>query len=784
MKKTDRDKVHISRSTVTHKLEFLTIFILLFIPYTLLSQEADTLKAKDLVQLSFEELMNVQIQTGTLISIERSKVPSALTIITREDIENTPARNLLDLLEVYVPGGNFVNHWLGPRIGISGVMSDQNNSFLLIVNGENMNVQYENGPVFEIQNRDLSDIEKIEIISGPGSVTYGPGAIGGVISITTKNAKTADKVSIGVEHNLTYRYSLINSSFSVKKKKFSAYMFGSIGTSDGIENPELYYIDRADGYGYGYMSETWGNKGLGTPAPNFYADFQNRPEIKAQLDIDFLDEFKFIARYTSFSFIKQQQKSISEEGPAFTGIYGQQFTSSLKNKHEFSEKTKLESSIGFLSQSQGDISLYQAANKPFNDITQRRNSYSESRVSLRSILTYKPFEKLEMAIGSEYSYWFYGTEWGKAKNSFLMDFAPPVNFTVMDSNSDFYSEYNQYGIVTMAEDPINAHQISGFYEFNYMPLRNTTILFSGRIDKHNLTKVAFSPRAAIIQQLNKNNYVKLNAQHSIRLPNFRELYALDFSSEPSPSPEIHRSIELIYSSVFLENFSTNLSSFFQSVNQIGYTKNIRSEVIGEFNTAGFGANLSYKLKNLNIALNYSYIKQLKWNPEYDLNLYLTNIGVDSLDIPLIDAGANRINNFPQHQLKLISSYKINKYLYIHFNSRFASKYGQADMLNMFMSAHDSYGSIETQQEMSNIYDDLLDKGYSRPSFTSNISASYNFELGNVNLVLSTWVMNLFAVNHIRYVYQYWDEGNNRQYPRQIGFIEEPRSFGIRLKAEL
>jgi len=40
-----------------------------------------------------------------------------------------------------------------------------------------------------------------------------------------------------------------------------------------------------------------------------------------------------------------------------------------------------------------------------------------------------------------------------------------------------------------------------------------------------------------------------------------------------------------------------------------------------------------------------------------------------------------------------------------------------------------------------------------------------------------------SVNHIRYVYQYWEEGNNRQYPRQVGFVEEPRTFGLRLTAE-
>jgi outer membrane receptor protein involved in Fe transport len=758
--------------------------VLFFLSITVYGQEiSDTTKAKDLIQLSFADLMNLQVETGTLTSIERSKVPAILTVITKEEIENTPARNLLDLLEVYVPGGSFVNHWLGPRIGIRGIMGDQNTSYLLLVNGESMNLQYEDGPIFEIQSKDLSDIEKIEIISGPGSVTYGPGAIGGVISITTINKKVSDKVKLGVEHDFTYRYSILKADYSLKKKDFSATLYGSIGTSDGILNPDFYYIDRANGYGYGYMSANWGNKGLGTPAPNFYADFQNRPEIKAQLNIKFLKEFEYWARYTNYSFINQQQKIYSIEGPAFPGSYGQQFTTSLKNIHNLSKKNSLISNIGFQSQSIRNNRLYQGANKPFNDITQMNNSYSENSIKFRSLLTYDLYEKLKLALGVEYKYWFYGPEWGKEKNSFVMDFAPPVNFAVLDSSSGFYSQYNQYDIVTIVDSPINANQFSVFYELNYQPLKNTMFLLSGRMDKHNMAKLAFSPRISIIQQINKNNYLKLIAQQSVRLPSFRELFAINYESDPYSNPEKLIGIELIYSSILWQNVSVNLSTYYQSVNQIAWTDNDKSEIIGEFNTAGLVAEVSYKLNNLNIALNYSFTKQLNWDPKYTFNSYLSNIGIDSIDVPLINAGKNRINNFPQNQIKLIASYKINKSIFLHFNSRFASKYGQLDMLDMFKSIHDNYGVEQTKQEMTNIYNDVLSKGYSKPSFTSNISVSYNFSLMNVDMVLNTWVMNLITVNHIRYVYQYWEEGNNVQYPRQVGFVEEPRTFGLRLTAE-
>ena len=62
----------------------------------LFAQIPDTLKAKDLIYLSFEELMNVKIDIGTLTGIEQSKLPLSLTTITEEDIRHTPARNIIN----------------------------------------------------------------------------------------------------------------------------------------------------------------------------------------------------------------------------------------------------------------------------------------------------------------------------------------------------------------------------------------------------------------------------------------------------------------------------------------------------------------------------------------------------------------------------------------------------------------------------------------------------------------------------------------------------------------
>jgi len=767
--------------TLFHRLNksaLLIAFGVILLPWMAQSQQNEV--AEDLFDLSFEDLLRVEIKSATFTGLEIIKTPGFITTITKEDIQATPYRNLLDLLEVYVPSGTFANHWLGPRIGVRGIMGDQNHSYLLLVDGENMNLQTENGATFEIQNKDLSDIEKIEITSGPGSVIHGPGAIGGVISITTKNAKTAGRPSVGLKRDFTYRYSTFNGNYSVEKKDFSAYLFASISQSEGIENPEFYYIDRAHGYGYGYMSENWGNKDLGTPAPNFYTDFDNRPEIKAHLSINFLEAFIFNVRYTNFSFIKQQQQIFSQEGPAFPGIYGQQFLSVLKHTLEYSRKTQLTSSLSFQSQCHGDIAMYQADDKPFDDITQRNISYSENKINARSILSLHTSEKLKLALGAEYNFWYYMPEWGQAKNTFIMNFASPIQFAVLDSTSGFYTEYNPYGIVTLLDQTITAHQTSGVFEINYEPVENTTLLVSGRLDKHNLAELAFSPRVAIIQQFKKDNFLKLIAQQSVRLPIFRELYALDYASGSSPDPEKLNGLELIYSRIQSQNFTMSVSAFYQSIDQIAWLTNNKSGLVGTFETAGIETDMRYKTNNFSVALSYAFIQQLSWDPVFEFNSYLSRIGLDSSDVPLEDAGANRINNLPQHQLKFIASYSINKSIFIHVDGRFAGNYGQMDMLNMFKAIHDEYGLDHTKNEMMAIYNDVMDKGYGKPSFTSNASIRYTLPLKNVNLGISAYAMNLISANHIRYVHQFWEEGNNRQYPRQVGFVNEPLTMGIKL----
>jgi outer membrane cobalamin receptor len=90
-----------------------------------------------------------------------------------------------------------MNHSVGPLPGLRGSLVDRPYKFLVNVNGVNVNIKAHYGARLELLNWELSDISRIEVIRGPGSVTYGPGAIGGVINIYTKTAREAPGVEVG-----------------------------------------------------------------------------------------------------------------------------------------------------------------------------------------------------------------------------------------------------------------------------------------------------------------------------------------------------------------------------------------------------------------------------------------------------------------------------------------------------------------------------------------------------------------------------------------------------------
>ncbi len=155
--------------------------------------------SNDLLKLSLEDLLDITVSAGTKTETKTLReTPGIVTVISAEDIGNSGARDLIDVLRL-VPGYSFgldVYEVTGP--GVRGNWAYEGKVLLLIDGVELNDRQFGTVPLGN--HYPLDNIQRIEIIRGPGSVNYGGFAELGVINIITRNAKEMNggEVSLSV----------------------------------------------------------------------------------------------------------------------------------------------------------------------------------------------------------------------------------------------------------------------------------------------------------------------------------------------------------------------------------------------------------------------------------------------------------------------------------------------------------------------------------------------------------------------------------------------------------
>ncbi len=160
----------------------------LLISFCAVSQEDETQSMDDLLDMSLEDLMNMQVSVSTKSSVNIRETPGIVSVITQKEIQNSGARDIIDLVQRYVPGfefGSDVEGVLG--LAVRGVWSYEG-KVLLLINGMEANETMFGNAIFG-NHYPLESIERIEIVRGPGSVIYGGYASMGVINIITKQAE-------------------------------------------------------------------------------------------------------------------------------------------------------------------------------------------------------------------------------------------------------------------------------------------------------------------------------------------------------------------------------------------------------------------------------------------------------------------------------------------------------------------------------------------------------------------------------------------------------------------
>jgi len=143
----------------------------------------------DLAHLSLAELGNIKVTTSTKEPEEVWQTPAAIYVITQEDIRRSGATSIPELLRL-APGVDVAridsDHW---AIGIRGFNGEFSKSLLVLIDGRSVYSPLFAGVYWQVQDTLLKDIDRIEVIRGPGGTIWGANAVNGIINIITKNAK-------------------------------------------------------------------------------------------------------------------------------------------------------------------------------------------------------------------------------------------------------------------------------------------------------------------------------------------------------------------------------------------------------------------------------------------------------------------------------------------------------------------------------------------------------------------------------------------------------------------
>src|SRR5271156_2624557 len=145
-------------------------------------------KTTDLTSQSIEDLMNIQVTSVSKTDETLSRTASAVFVISQEDIRRSGATSIPGLLRM-VPGVDVAqinsNTW---AVDVRGFNARFSNDLLVLVDGRPVYTQSFGGVFWDVLDLPLEDIERIEVIRGPGSSVWGANAVNGVINIITKKA--------------------------------------------------------------------------------------------------------------------------------------------------------------------------------------------------------------------------------------------------------------------------------------------------------------------------------------------------------------------------------------------------------------------------------------------------------------------------------------------------------------------------------------------------------------------------------------------------------------------
>lgn len=211
----------------------------------------ETVTPTQLAQLSFEELLNVRVVTASQLPVKAKDAPASIMVITAQQIADRGYVSIEDVLQD-VPGVDLVRTYgVFPVVKtFRGSYGDENKRILLMIDGivENHVIgSFElGGPIYTLHN-----VERVEIIWGPGSALYGANAYSGIINIITKHGGEDDEVEYRKSFG-SFDTRMEQFALNTSRKNVDISLSGTLLNSDGPK-----FVNRSPDYSDAYIENAF-----------------------------------------------------------------------------------------------------------------------------------------------------------------------------------------------------------------------------------------------------------------------------------------------------------------------------------------------------------------------------------------------------------------------------------------------------------------------------------------------------------------------------------------------
>ena len=577
--------------------KFFLITIFIFSCIHLFGSNSDT-TLTNLFKMSIDELIEQEVTIATKSAQKITQSPSVISVITSEEIKAMGFRELEEVL-MNMPGIGFTQTRLGTKpFEIRGV-SDirQGGRLLIMLDGTPINSVMNGTAVYYGATYNMDQIDRIEVIRGPGSALYGRNAFSGVVNIITKKATAKNQSEIGTSYG-SFNTADIHASYGTKSKLFNFYLASKYYTTDGTSST----FDNGMG----------GKSVYNMTHDNFYLNGNA--------------EYKNLQLFFSYLHVKDG----TSVGPYMTygntiadlGNYNIRYTTNLLSKLKFSIKIygRNENRIQNVEQyTPFTTAIDTNYGVPINLLAPEgiyaRPVYNEYIYGGETEFNYKLLKNNNLLIGLQFDQ--HGVKNASVKSNYDLMTGRPLTYTDRENKTRYYSKDNMPTYKPgWIKDGGHDYKNAALYlqDVHYF-LPNLSITLGGRLDYDNEIGFIFNPRLGMVWEPFEWAWVKLLYGKAYRAPTTNEQYkimGLDMGNEKLKYEEIKTS-ELSCGIKF-NRFYSQISLYYNQLNNLILQQSINdsSLIKSYFNTGkniSYGAEFETKYfvtKSIYTFLNYSY----------------------------------------------------------------------------------------------------------------------------------------------------------------------------------